>query len=189
MAAIGACQVLGIDKNIVLKSIESFKPPLGRGNIVYDNSFKVMVDFAHTPNGIEQILKAVKPQVKGRIIHVFGSAGDRDKYKRPLMGKISSNYSDIIILTAEDPRKEPLINIIDEIASGVREIELKTNKKVLMKILDRQQAINKAVKLAQKGDLVLITGKGHEKSMNSGKGEVSWSEYKAIEEALEEKNV
>lgn len=181
LAAIAACKSLGIDDNTILKSILTFKPPIGREDIVYKNSFKVMIDFAHTPNAFEQILSSIKPSVKGRIIHVFGSAGLRDSTKRPLMGRISSKYADVIILTSEDPRSESVEEIMNNIESGIKNHELGIN---LFRIMDRREAIESAIEVARRGDMVLITGKSHEKSMNYGKGEIPWDEYGAVKKAL-----
>lgn len=181
LAAASACKVLGIKDAVIKKAIESFVAPKGRGDVVYAKDFKVMIDFAHTPNAIGQILKALRPMVKGEIIHVFGSAGARDVTKRPLMGEMSSKYADVIILTSEDPRREPVEKITDEIAAGI-------NKKTKVnKIIDRKKAISEAIKLAKKNDFVLITGKSHEKSMNYGNGEEPWDEYGAVKEALKDR--
>jgi UDP-N-acetylmuramoyl-L-alanyl-D-glutamate--2,6-diaminopimelate ligase len=178
MAAIAACKALGIKDEAIRKGLNSFIPPKGREDIVYKKEFTVMIDFAHTPNAIDQILKSVRPNVKGKIIHVFGSAGARDESKRPIMGKMSCQYSDIIILTSEDPRKEPVEKIMSEIGSGI-------NKKVkVLKIPDREKAILQAIQIAKKGDLVICTGKSHEKSMNYGHGEVAWDEYKVVKDSL-----
>lgn len=180
LAAIAACKELGVSDKDIKKSVESFEAPLGREEIVYSNGFLVMVDFAHTPNSFQQILSSLRPKVKGRLIHVFGCAGERDYKKRPVMGKISSRYSDVMILTAEDPRSESLDKIIDEIESGVQ----KNRKIEIQKILDREKAIIKAIQMAKKGDCVVITGKSHEKSMNYGKGEELWDEFEAVRKAL-----
>lgn len=178
LAAIAACRTLGVEDEKIRKGIESFVPPIGREEIVYKKDFTVMIDFAHTPNAIENILKCVRPMIKGKIIHVFGSAGARDITKRPLMGEMSSKYADTIILTAEDPRKESVEKIIVQIKSGI-------NKKVkVLKIEDREKAIETAIAIAKKDDLVLVTGKSHEKSMNYGQGEVAWDEYKVVKDAL-----
>ncbi len=166
----------------IKKGIESFIPPLGREDIVFNKDFTVMVDFAHTPNAFEQILSAIKPGIKrGRLIHVFGSAGLRDASKRPLMGKISAKYSDVIVLTAEDPRSESVKEIIGEIEAGIMNHEL---RKKILKIPDRKKAIETAIKMAKKGDLVIVTGKSHEESMNYGQGEEPWDEYKVVKNAL-----
>jgi UDP-N-acetylmuramoyl-L-alanyl-D-glutamate--2,6-diaminopimelate ligase len=182
LAAIAAVKYLGVKDSSIRKAILSFKTPMGREEIVYKNKFSVMIDFAHTPNAFVNILSAVKPQIKGRIIHVFGAAGLRDGSKRPVMGKNSSQYSDVIILTSEDPRTESVNQINQEIKSGI-------NKKLqIIEIPDRKEAIAEAIKMAREDDLVLVTGKSHEKSMNYGHGEKPWDEYGAIKEALEIKH-
>lgn len=179
LAAIAACKVLGIDGEAIRKGIKSFVAPLGREDIVYDKDFTVMIDFAHTPNAIKQILKCIRPIVKGKIIHVFGSPGARDVTKRPIMGEMSSKYADIIILTAEDPRKEPVEDIMNAIESGI------IKKTKVLRIIDRKKAIKAAIEMARKGDMVIVTGKSHEKSMNYGHGEEPWDEYGTVKDALE----
>jgi len=180
LAAISACKALGIKDSKIREGVRTFISPKGRTDLVYDKNFRIMIDFAHTPNSFEQILRTLRPDVKGKLIHVFGSAGLRDVEKRPVMGKISSLYADIIILTSEDPRSESVDEITKEIGSGIE------RKKVrIMKISDRKEAIETAVKMAQKGDFVLLTGKAHEKSMNYGQGEVPWDEYEVVKNALQ----
>jgi UDP-N-acetylmuramoyl-L-alanyl-D-glutamate--2,6-diaminopimelate ligase len=179
LAAIAAVKNLGVKDNTIRKAILSFKPPIGREEIVYDKDFSVMIDFAHTPNAFENILTAVRGGVKGRIIHVFGAAGLRDGTKRPIMGKTSSKYANVIFLTSEDPRAELVEEINAKIKSGI------SNKKVkVFEVPDRKEAIREAVKMAKKDDLVLVTGKSHEKSMNYGHGETPWDEFEAVKEAL-----
>ena len=179
LAALACAKTLGVKDQSIRKTLLKFKPPLGRTDIVYKNSFSVMVDFAHTPNSFSNVLSSIKPHVKGRLIHVFGSAGERDISKRPFMGEISSKYSNIVILTSEDPRSEDPEAIVDQIASGIKEKDCQ-----VFRIIDRQQAIDAALQMAKKDDLVLVTGKAHEKTMNYGEGEVPWSEYKAVAKAL-----
>ncbi len=183
LAAFAVADTLQIDPTITRKAIESFKPPEGRVDVVYNEAFKVIIDFAHTPNGVKNILEAVKSDMKkGKIIHVFGSAGLRDRSKRPLMGKVSSELADMIILTSEDPRTESPEKIAQEIRMGMPH-----DRKDVQIITDRQQAITQAIALADNDDVVLITGKGHEQSMNMGKGEKSWSDYEAVTKALDAK--
>lgn len=184
LAAATSTKLLGIKSAQIKKAIAEFKSPLGRQDIVYDKGFQIMIDFAHTPNSFLEILKVLRPQVSGRIIHVFGSAGERDKSKRPEMGKFSSEYADIMIITSEDPRSEDFEAIANDILSKVNDVRVKTEKESIFKIPDRQKAITMAIGLARENDFVLITGKGHEKSMNLGEGEVSWDEYKAVKKAL-----
>lgn len=180
LAAIAVCQELGIGKTSIKSALLKFSKPKGRMEEVYDKSFKVIIDFAHTPAAFDAILSALRPEVSGKIIHVFGSAGERDKAKRPLMGKASSKFADIIILTSEDPRSEDPLIIAEEIERGV-----KSEKAKVVKIIDRGQAIKEAIRIAQKGDLVLITGKGHEVSMNMGKGEEPWDEFEMVNQAIQ----
>ncbi len=184
LAASLVARELGIDDEKIKKSLVSFHLPKGRVDYVYEGEFKVMIDFAHTPNSFEQVLKTIKEETHGKIIHVFGSAGERDKSKRQFLGEISSSYADILVLTAEDPRGEDVNKIIDEIAQGTT-----SGKSEIIKIPDRKEAINAAIKMANKGDLVLITGKAHEKSINYGKGEEVWDEYSVVSEALRSRNL
>ena len=186
LAAISVCKALGIKDEVIRKGIKSFVVPKGREDIVYKKDFTVMIDFAHTPNAFEQILRSVHPMTKGRLIHVFGSAGARDATKRPLMGKISSKYADLIILTAEDPRSESVEKINEEIESGIMNHELRKTK--VLKIPSRKEAIETAIKMAKKGDCVIMTGKSHEKSMNYGRGEIPWDEYGIVNKILKIKN-
>lgn len=203
LAAIATAKALAISDSKIRQTVVSFSGVLGRFEFVKTGrEFKTIIDFAHTPNALEKVLSTVKPQVSGRLIHVFGSAGLRDRLKRPKMGEVSAKYADVIILTEEDYRTENVDQIIDEIASGAVEIgswrdtiKPKANShysrktgleigKNLFKIPDRQKAINFAFKVAKKGDLVILTGKGHERSLCRGKKEYPWSEREAIKKAL-----
>jgi len=175
-AAYVICRELGISDEEILKGMKSFKLPPGRLETVYDKDFKVIIDFAHTPNALEKLFQSVK----GEIIHVFGSAGLRDYLKRPLMGKISSQYAKTIILTEEDYRTEDPQKICQQIAEGIK------GKKYYI-ILNRQQAIEKALSLVKKGEIVLITGKGHEQSLCRGNKEYPWSDQLAVKKILNDK--
>lgn len=180
LAAFVVVKQFGINDSLIKIAFNTFKLPKGRLETVYKKEFTIVVDFAHTPNAFEQLLSSLRPNVKGRLIHVFGSAGARDITKRPLMGEIASKYDDIIVLTSEDPRKENPYKIIDDIEKGI-------SKRKSLKILrnsNRLEAINTAIKIAKSGDLVVLTGKGHESSMNYGKGEAEWSEFEAVKKAL-----
>lgn len=202
LAAITVLQQLGVPEEKIKKGIASFKAPIGRQDIVYDKDFKVIIDFAHTPNSFASILPELKKMAKHRLIHVFGSAGQRDKKKRPEMGKISAQYADIIIVTAEDPRDEPVSEINHQIISGIHDKQfgivdyehvkdkamyIQDKKKLIILCPERQDAINLAVAMAKKGDIVVTTGKSHEKSMNYGEGEEPWDEYEAVKTALKAK--
>lgn len=188
LAAVAVCRELGVSDDVTRDAVASFTPPKGRAEVVYDKDFTVMIDFAHTPNSLKNILKTVKEELRrdSRLIHVFGSAGDRDRKKRPEMGKISSEFADVIVLTSEDPRGESAEKIMQEIASGCVKVSPfnKVRPYQVYKISDRQDAIAQAILMAKEGDVVVVTGKGHERSMNFGKGEVSWSDEEAVRKAL-----
>ena len=179
LAAIAVAKVIGIDKKAIGKAIATFKMPEGRQEVVYDKLFRVIIDFAHTPNAFGNVLPEVKKTTRGRLIHVFGCAGERDASKRPLMGEIAAKNDDIIILTVEDLRSEKVEDINAQIKIGIKDF-----KGELTEITDRQEAINFAVRKAQKGDTIIITGKGHEKSINLGSGEIPWSDHEAVKSAL-----
>ena len=183
LLAIAICTQLGIAEKDIKKGIETFVLPQGRTEIVYEKDFTVMIDFAHTPNSFEKLLSWLRPQVKGRLIHVFGSAAKRDESKRPEMGRIAGMYDDIIVLTSEDPRNEDPQKIMDDIERGIE----KTKKPHMLRFTRREKAIQQAIALAKKGDLVILTGKAHEKSMNYGHGEEPWDEFAAVKTALQMK--
>ena len=150
-------------------------------------NFKVIVDFEHTPNALERSLRTIKSQVpnpKSKLIAVFGAAGERDKTKRSLMGKTAAEGADISVLTAEDPRSEKVEDICDQIAKGLTSRGKKENKD-FYQIYDRVKAIEFAVKLAQKDDIVALFGKSHEKSITYGKKEYPWDEFKVVKKAIE----
>jgi UDP-N-acetylmuramoyl-L-alanyl-D-glutamate--2,6-diaminopimelate ligase len=171
-----AAREVGVPETIIQETLKRITPPKGRREIVYEDGFSVMIDFAHTPNAFHVLLPELKKQIKGRLIHVFGAASKRDESKRPIMGKESSASADVIILTAEDPRNESIEKICKEIAAG--------STKPVQIIPDRKKAIQAAIKMAKKGDTVVITGKSHEKSINYGNGEEPWDEFEVVKNAL-----
>ncbi|MGB9814289.1 MAG: UDP-N-acetylmuramoyl-L-alanyl-D-glutamate--2,6-diaminopimelate ligase [Thermovenabulum sp.] len=157
LAAISAALLLGIDLKTSVEAIGKVKGVPGRFEPIKEGQdFSVIVDYAHTPDGLENVLNTIKTFAKGRIITVFGAGGDRDRAKRPKMGKIVSELSDYFIITSDNPRSEDPEKIIEDIEEGV----IKT--KPYEKIVDRRQAIKKAIEMAEKNDVVLIAGKGHE---------------------------
>ncbi|OGV91149.1 hypothetical protein A3A66_01170 [Microgenomates group bacterium RIFCSPLOWO2_01_FULL_46_13] len=181
-AAIAVVQLLDIDEITIQKGIESFPGVEGRMQEVKNFlGIKIVIDFAHTPNALEQALKSLRKQTQGRLIAVFGAAGKRDTGKRPLMGKVASELADEVVLTAEDPRGEDVNTIITQIKGGVS-----GNSGHMHGIVDRQEAINFAItKLARAGDTVGIFGKGHERSINlNGRDELPWSDIKVVQQAL-----
>ena len=177
----------GIDERKIIEWWNTLKPITGRMTIIDQGQpFEVLIDYAHTPSSFETIFKPLSERIHGRgnrIIALFGSAGERDTKKRPEQGRIASKYSDIIILTDEDPRKEDATAILKEIAAGCSN---KTENKDLFLINNRPQAIRKAFSLAQKGDLVLLLGKGHENSIIYNETATPYNEIAEAEAALKE---
>lgn len=180
MAAAAATRLLGISDKIIASAVATFTLPPGRLEIVATRPFSVIVDFAHTPQAFENILPLAQKMGK-RLIHVFGATGDRDKSKRPIMANIAARYDDYIFLTHEDTYFENAKAILSQIESGLQGFK---NYEI---VLDRREAIKKAIKTANPGDVVLITGVGHQRSMNLGGREVPWNEPKIVMELLSEK--
>ena len=175
IAASAAAITLGIDPILIDEAVQDFEAPIGRQQIVgVKNGPLVMVDFAHTSNSFANILPEIRKKTAGKLIHVFGAAGERDSGKRPEMGKVASFYDDIIILTSEDPRSEKYETINSDIKAGIAD-----DKKVY-EIKDRGKAIELALTIAKSGDTVVITGKGHELSINYGNCEKPWSDQEAV---------
>ncbi|MDO8638467.1 MAG: Mur ligase family protein [Candidatus Daviesbacteria bacterium] len=184
LAAAAVAVNLGIDRPIIKKTLENFSNLEGRMEEVKNSQgIKVIVDFAHTPNALQQALKTLRKETHGKLISVFGCAGLRDVDKRAMMGKISTSLADITVVTAEDPRGL-LENINKQIISGIDK-KFKEDKDYFV-IEDREKAIEFAIKkLAKNGDTVGIFGKGHETSMNyDGKTEIPWLDAKVAQKYL-----
>ena len=158
MAAAGATLGLGIELRCIREGIESLDGVPGRLELVHGGQdFTVLVDYAHTPDALEKLLGTVRQLTRGRIVTVFGCGGDRDRRKRPLMGAIATRLSDIVVATSDNPRSEDPLQILAEIAPG-----LKQGPAPYQLQPDRREAIRSALALAHKGDVVVIAGKGHE---------------------------
>ncbi len=146
----------------VCSGLHSVKNVPGRlESIANDLGVNVIVDYAHSPDALENVLKAVKPLTRKRLITVFGCGGNRSHEKRPVMGRVALQYSDIVIVTSDNPRKEEPEAIIEEVMNGISAEITSTSKTVLQEV-DRKTAIFKALKMASAGDTVIIAGKGHE---------------------------
>ncbi len=188
LAAIAVARVLRIPDKKIRQALLAFKPVKGRMEEIDEGqNFRIFIDFAHTPNAFKQILPAAREVTGGEIIHVFGCTGDRDRSKRPVMGEISAQFSDKIILTHEDTYSEKPKKIIGEIEPGVQKGG-KVLGKSYWKAYQRKKAIEKAVKMAKKGDTVLLTGVGHQTSLNLGGQEVPWSDQEEVKKILRRKN-
>ena len=188
LAAIAVAYSQGIPTKFIKKGIESIEQIKGRMEFISHNAgeFKVIIDFAHTPNALEKALGVARDIAENNVIVAFGCAGLRDKYKRKAMGKIAGKLADKIFITAEDPRTESLDDIIDEIARGCK-LANRQEGIDFFKIPDREKAITKAILSAQDGDVVITCGKAHEKTMCFGNKEYPWDEYEAVKSALKMK--
>lgn len=185
LAALGVAFVLGIDRKVAQKTLENFTPVKGRmQEIKNKRGIRVVVDFAHTPNALEQVLGTLRLSAEGRLIALFGSAGKRDIKKRELMGEVGKKMADFVIVAPEDPRGE-LVLINQQIQKGIEKAGGILNRSFFV-INDREEAINFAINsLSRRGDTIGIFGKGHEKSLNlDGKTELPWSDQEAVEKVL-----
>jgi len=161
LAAVGAGLWGGIPPSEIEEGIGKLHRVPGRWERVEaGQGFIVVVDYAHTADALERVLKAARSMCEGRVIAVFGCGGDRDRTKRPLMGEVAAKYSDYFIITSDNPRSEDPWSIISEIEQGVERAY--PGKGKYDKIMDRREAISKAIEIAQEKDLVIVAGKGHE---------------------------
>ncbi len=204
-AAYHAANSVGVKDKDIVQAVKNFKGVIGRMEEIKNNKgFRIIVDFAHTPNALEMVLSELRKQKTKdqRLIAVFGCASERDDKKRPMMGEISSRLADISIFTAEDPRREDINKIISEMVIGANKVKtseinmdrfempIHRNEKrhYFVRILERGEAISFAInKLAKRGDIVVICGKGHEKSMSYNGKEYAWSDHDAVNLALKGK--
>ena len=158
LAVIAASRALNLPLAYVLDTLKQIKGVPGRVQTFNSSKgYSVLVDYAHTPDGLENVLSTIKEFVKGRVITVFGCGGDRDKTKRPIMGSIAAKYSNHVFITSDNPPTENPLQILDDIEVGVKAITSN-----YIKVEDRKVAICQALNEAQKDDVVLIAGKGHE---------------------------
>lgn len=181
LGAIAAATCLNVSLNSIKKGIEEVVV-LGRCEMVgkkYNLPYTIILDYAHTPDGLKNILETARGFTKARLISVFGCGGDRDRVKRPQMGKIGSELSDFAIITSDNPRTEEPIEIINEVVAG---IEMDN----YISIESRKEAINEAIKMATIGDVIVIAGKGHEDYQILKTGKIHFDEREVIDEILSE---
>jgi UDP-N-acetylmuramoyl-L-alanyl-D-glutamate--2,6-diaminopimelate ligase len=158
LAAVGTCLQLGVPMEVIVEALKIIKGAKGRfESVMSPEGYTAIVDYAHTPDALENVLLTAKEFKPNRLITVFGCGGDRDKTKRPMMGEISGKLSDLTIITSDNPRTEDPLQILKDIEQGIKQ----TSGKYEI-IEDRKEAIEKALKIAEKGDIVIVAGKGHE---------------------------
>jgi len=184
-----AAIAVGISQDMPLEAMQegiaSVTGVVGRmERIDLGQDFTVIVDFAHTPNSLKRALETARGLTQGEVIVVFGCAGLRDAAKRPMMGEIAGRLADRVVITAEDPRTESLDDIMACIALGCEKAGGREGEHY-WRIGDRGEAIEFAIQMAQTGDLVIVTGKGHERSMCFGTTEYPWSDHEVVRSALE----
>lgn len=184
LTALCAGLVVWLDLNDMIATFTTFQPPLWRMEPIIHNNTHYFIDFAHTPDALEKTLSYLK-SVKGtgRLLLLTGAMGERDRFKRPMMGKIADQYADIIVLADEDPGEEARFQIIQEINDGIK----RNDGDNLFIIPDRQKAIQFLTQIARPGDVVLLAGKGHETVMSVPWGKISRNEKVILENYLSEK--
>ncbi|MDI9483534.1 MAG: UDP-N-acetylmuramoyl-L-alanyl-D-glutamate--2,6-diaminopimelate ligase [Bacillota bacterium] len=182
LAAIGVAGMMNVDPIHIENGLKNIHVP-GRAEIVPTpgKPYTVMIDYAHTPDSLENILKTIKDFVPNRLISVFGCGGDRDRGKRPEMGKISGEIADLTIITSDNPRTEDPAGIIKDIEQGIK---LTDGQYII--IQDRTEAIRYAMSNAQKGDIILLAGKGHETYQIFRDKTIHYDEREIVREILEE---
>lgn len=187
-AALATVYALGFDIKKLVGKTESLKPAPGRAEKIINNKgFEVLVDYAHSPDSFENLLSALRPYVKGRLIAVTGACGERDASKRPEMGKILANYCDFCVITNDDPYGEDEEKIAKELIAGlIGSGKFKENQN-WWKVLDRRQAIKRGFELAQKNDTVVIMGKGAEQWQVFKDKKIPWDDRLVAREELEKK--
>lgn len=169
---------LNLEPSRIVKGIEQLKTVPGRmERIDTDLGFTIYIDYAHTPDALEKVISGIKEISSGKLMVVFGAGGDRDKGKRPVMGKVVTGLADFAVVTEDDPRTEDTQKIIQDIISGIES----TNYKV---IPDRDEAIDYALKHSAAGDIVLIAGKGHEQYQIIGHKKIKYSDFETVKNVL-----
>ncbi len=183
-----AAITLGVSENLepdkirkILARVVGVPGRLENIKVSDSQDFAVIVDYAHSPDSLKAVYEAIKPGVKNRLIAILGGTGDRDKTYRARAGALADKIADIVIVTNEDPYSEDPEAIMDQVLSGIKSKVLGNN---LFRILDRREAIRKAVNLAQKDDVILITGKGSEQFMVWGDKKIPWDDREAAKEVL-----
>jgi len=184
LAAIATAYSQGVPLNDIARGLASVKGVTGRMESISEGQpFTVIVDYAHTAESLEKVLATLRPITQGKLMVVFGSAGERDVQKRPVMGRIAAQMTDFFVITDEDPRDEDREKILHEIAIGAESVGKQQGRDFLC-IADRTEAIKAALAHAQVGDTVVLAGKGHEQSIIIGREKLPWDDRKVARDLL-----
>jgi UDP-N-acetylmuramoyl-L-alanyl-D-glutamate--2,6-diaminopimelate ligase len=177
LGALLAARALGVDDEAIKRGLESVRGVPGRFESVDEGQpFTVVVDYAHKPDALEKVLRTARELAKGRVVCVFGAGGDRDRGKRPQMGKIASELADVVVVTSDNPRSEDPLVIIDEIVAGATtDVDVEQ---------DRAAAIARAIELAREGDVVVIAGKGAEQGQQLADRTIPFDDREVARDAL-----
>jgi UDP-N-acetylmuramoyl-L-alanyl-D-glutamate--2,6-diaminopimelate ligase len=186
LAAVATATALGLSFDAIERGVRALEGVPGRFQIVSSgrDGITVVVDYAHTDDALRNLLETARPLARGRLITVFGCGGDRDRTKRPLMGAVAGRLSDVIIITSDNPRSEDPVRIIEEIQRGITGDTRHAGGQPPLTIVDRREAIARAVSIARDGDLVLIAGKGHETYQVIGDRVIGFDDVAVAREAL-----
>jgi UDP-N-acetylmuramoyl-L-alanyl-D-glutamate--2,6-diaminopimelate ligase len=178
-----ACLSLGMSLKATADVISSASGVKGRMEPVpTDGDYSVIIDYSHKPDALEKALKALRPVTRGRLIVLFGCGGDRDRGKRPIMGRVAAENADLVIVTSDNPRTEEPMDIINEILPG-----LENSQKPYKMICDRPEAICWAIDNARSGDVILLAGKGHEDYQIIGHEKHHMDEREIVRDFLEKR--
>mgnify|MGYP002784861456 CR=1 FL=1 len=185
LGAVAAATALGLSFDAVEKGIAALDGVPGRFQVVSGSKddVTVVVDYAHTDDALRNLLETARPLASGRLITVFGCGGDRDRTKRPLMGAVAGRLSDLIVITSDNPRREDPVRIIEEIQRGITADTRRDTTRILT-VVDRREAIGRAIDMARPGDLVLLVGKGHEKYQVIGSEVLPFDDVMVARDAL-----
>jgi UDP-N-acetylmuramoyl-L-alanyl-D-glutamate--2,6-diaminopimelate ligase len=184
LAAIATAYSQGVEPAQIAAALAGVTGITGRMERIDEGQpFTVIVDYAHTPDSLEKVLAILRPLTTGKLIAVFGSAGERDLQKRPIMGRIAAQMCDFFVITDEDPRDEDRVQILRNIANGAESVGKREGTDFLC-IADRREAIATAFARAQEGDTILLAGKGHEQSIILGKEKLPWDDRLVAREEL-----
>jgi UDP-N-acetylmuramoyl-L-alanyl-D-glutamate--2,6-diaminopimelate ligase len=186
LAAVATGVALELPVDAIERGVRSLIGVPGRFQLVSGtkDEVTVVVDYAHTDDALRNLLETARSLSHGRLITVFGCGGDRDRTKRPLMGAVAGRLSDVIVITSDNPRSEDPGRIIDEIQRGITPDTRRDSGQQVLAIIDRREAVAAAIRLARPGDLVLLAGKGHEKSQVIGDQSLPFDDVTAAQEAL-----